>query len=145
MAYVTVANQICDETMEFLSHLSARYSRLLTAGVVALATEVADHAEKANNEYPSDDLRLQQRTIHLLEARAALAALDVQMARCYSVLYQNPQGAFVTGKGKSIPAGEAMKRLENMSQSLGEKIDQEADLLTGIMDSDRKKKQQKKK
>ena len=129
--YVNVANQICDETLEFLSRLSARYSRLLAPDISALAMAVADNAEEANPKYPSDDLRLTERTKNLLTARAKLAALDVQMARCYSVLYQNPQGAFVNNKGKSIPPAEAMAKLESMSQSLGEKIDAEKDLLTG--------------
>ena len=119
--YVNVANQICDETLEFLSRLSARYSRLLAPDISALAMAVADNAE---------------------EARAKLAALDVQMARCYSVLYQNPQGAFVNNKGKSIPPAEAMAKLESMSQSLGEKIDAEKDLLTGVLEGDKKKRRQ---
>ena len=64
------------------------------------------------------------------------------MARCYSVLYQNPQGAFVNNKGKSIPPAEAMAKLESMSQSLGEKIDAEKDLLTGVLEGDKKKRRQ---
>lgn len=144
MDFVNVANQICDETLEFLSRLSARYSRLLAPDISALAMAVADNAEEGNSKFPSDDLRLEERTKNLLTARAKLAALDVQMARCYSVLYQNPQGAFVDKKGKSIPPAEALKKLENMSQSLGEKIDQEKDLLTGTMESDKKKRQRQK-
>ena len=74
--FVNVANQIYVQTIQFLSRLSSRYSRLLSSPVSALASEVIDHAEKANSIYPSDDLRKELRKTHLLEARASLMALD---------------------------------------------------------------------
>ena len=75
--YVNVANAIYIETINFLTRISARYSRLIAEPVAKLAGEVIDHAEKANSIYPSDDQRRQLRKAHLLEARASLMALDV--------------------------------------------------------------------
>ncbi len=135
--FVNTANEIFKETLQFLSRLSSRYSRLLASDVIRLASEVLDNAEKANNIYPSDEKRLELRKVHLLEARAALMALDVHMAHCYEVMMLNPQGCFSTASGKEVPPGEAVKRLDHMAQSLGEKIDKENNLLTNVLKSDR--------
>ena len=56
--YVNVANAIYIETINFLTRISARYSRLIAEPVAKLAGEVIDHAEKANSIYPSDDCLL---------------------------------------------------------------------------------------
>ena len=135
--FVNTANEIFKETLQFLSRLSSRYSRLLASDVIRLASEVLDNAEKANNIYPSDEKRLELRKAHLLEARAALMALDVHMAHCYEVMMLNPHGCFSTASGKEVPPGEAVKRLDHMAQSLGEKIDKENNLLTNVLKSDR--------
>ena len=89
--YVNVANAIYIETINFLTRISARYSRLIAEPVAKLAGEVIDHAEKANSIYPSDDQRRQLRKAHLLEARASLMALDVRLTHCYLIMTQNPQ------------------------------------------------------
>lgn len=53
--YVNTANKIYIQTINFLSRLSSRYSRLVTESVAELASEVVDNAEKANSIYPSDE------------------------------------------------------------------------------------------
>lgn len=58
--YVNIANAIYIETINFLTRISARYSRLIAEPVAKLAGEVIDHAEKANSIYPSDDQRRQR-------------------------------------------------------------------------------------
>lgn len=138
--YVNTANQIYIETLAFLTRISARYARLLADGTAKLAGEVVDNAEKANKIYPSDDTRKDLRKRHLLEALASLSALDVRLTHCYLVMAQNPQGCFTDSKGKTVPAAEAMNRLDNMAQSLGELIDREETLLRNIMESDRTRK-----
>lgn len=70
--YVNVANAIYIETINFLTRISARYSRLIAEPVAKLAGEVIDHAEKANSIYPSDDQRRQLRKAHLLISIHAL-------------------------------------------------------------------------
>lgn len=129
--FVNTAHQIFVETLGFLTRLSARYSRLLAEPTAKLAGEVIDHAEKANSIFPSDLQRVELRKAHLLEARASLMALDVRLTHCYTLMSQNPQGCFTDGKGKSLPPSEAMEKLDRMAQSLGEKIDQENELLKG--------------
>ena len=109
--YVNVANAIYIETINFLTRISARYSRLIAEPVAKLAGEVIDHAEKANSIYPSDDQRRQLRKAHLLEA----------------------QGCFTTPSGKSVDAKKATERLDKMAQKLGELIDKENDLLQGMI------------
>lgn len=138
--YVNTANQIYMETVAFLTRLSARYARLVADGTARLAGEVIDHAEKANKIFPSDEQRKSQRKAHLLEALASLSALDVRLTHCYLIMQQNPQGCFTDSRGKNLPPGEAMDKLDRMAQSLGELIDQEETLLRNIMDSDRKRK-----
>ena len=141
--YVNVANAIYIETINFLTRISARYSRLIAEPVAKLAGEVIDHAEKANSIYPSDDQRRQMvvddvhhaglRKAHLLEARASLMALDVRLTHCYLIMTQNPQGCFTTPSGKSVDAKKATERLDKMAQKLGELIDKENDLLQGMI------------
>ena len=75
MEFVNCAGEIYDETINFLTRLSARYARLVAEPIAKLAGEVEDHAEKANSIYPSDDQRRSLRKAHLLEARASLMAL----------------------------------------------------------------------
>ena len=139
--FVNTAHQIFVETLGFLTRLSARYSWLLAEPTAKLAGEVIDHAEKANSIFPSDLQRVELRKAHLLEARASLMALDVRLTHCYTLMSQNPQGCFTDGKGKSLPPSEAMEKLDRMAQSLGEKIDQENELLKGQIKGLAKKKE----
>lgn len=137
--FVNTANEIYTRTIAFLTRLSARYSRLLAGDVARLASEVVDHAEKANSIYPSSDERRQMREAHLLEARASLMALDVHLAHCYSIMILNPGGCFETTSGKPVKSGDTTKRLDNLSQTLGDLIDKENALLTGLLKSDKRK------
>lgn len=135
--FINTANEIYTRTMAFLSRLSARYSRLLAADTMHLASDVVDNAEKANSIYPSSDVRKELREKHLLEARGSLMALDVKLFHCYSILTQNPAGCFETASGKSVNASDALKKLDNMAQSLGELIDKENALLTSLIKTKR--------
>lgn len=134
--FVNTANEIYTETINFLSRLSARYSRLLADPTEKLAAEVVDNAEKVQSFFTSDEMRLDLRKQHLLLARGALMALDVQLCHCYMVMMKNPQGCFTDAKGNKVPKKEAEERLEAMSQNLGGLIDTEDDLLKGTMESD---------
>lgn len=138
--YLNNANQIYIETINFLSRLSSRYSRILSSDIAHLASEVVSHAEKANSIYPSSADRIKMRERHLLESRAALNALDVGLTHCYQILSLNPQGAFTRGNGQTISSNEAIKRLDNMAQSLGERIDKQQGLLVKVMESDKSRK-----
>ena len=133
--FVNTANQIYVETLNFLTRLSARYSRLVAEPVAKLAGEIIDQAEKANSIFPSDAQRVELRKAHLLEARASLMALDVRLTLCYDVMSQNPEGAFTTSKGKSVSASDATAKLDKMAQSLGDLIDRENELLKGAVKS----------
>ena len=133
--FINVAYQIHVETLNFLTRLSARYSRLIAEPTAKLAGEIIDHAEKANSIFPSDPQRISIRKAHLLEARASLMALDVRLTLCYDVMSQNPEGAFTTSKGKSVSASDATAKLDKMAQSLGDLIDRENELLKGAVKS----------
>ncbi len=135
--FVNTANHIYTETMQFLTRLSARYARLMAENVVRLASEVVEHSEKANSIYPSDEARRALRETHLLEARASLMALDVQMAHVYELCMLNPQGCFTRANGQTEKAADAVAKLDKMAQSLGEKIDEEDGLLKAVLKSDR--------
>ena len=115
--FINTANQIYVETLNFLTRLSARYSRLIAEPVAKLAGEIIDHAEKA----------------HLLEARASLMALDVRLTHVYLILNQSPEGAFTTSKGNPVKSQDAMEKLDKMAQNLGELIDKENELLKGAI------------
>jgi len=135
--YLNTAFEICNETMAFLTRLSARYSRLLAQDTMEQAIKVMAECEIANSIYPSDDTRKEMRKQHLLEARGALMALDVLLTMCYQAMMKNPEGAFTTSSGRTVDAGTATKKLEHMSQHLGELIDKENNLITKVMKSDK--------
>lgn len=135
--FVNAANKIYIQTINFLSRLSSRYSRIISASVSALASEVLDHTEKANSIYPSDATRKEMRKQHLLEARASLMALDVHLARCYELMMTNPAGCFTNSSGATLRPVEAKKKLEHMAQELGELIDAENGMLTSVLKSDK--------
>ena len=137
--FVNVASEIYDDTIAFLTRLSARYSRLMAEPIAMLAGEVEDFAEKANSIFPSDPQRIDLRIRHLLEARASLMALDVRLAKCYRIMNKNPEGCFTTAKGRTLDAKEASERLEAMADNLGAKIDRENDLLKGQIESTSKR------
>lgn len=135
--FVNAANKIYVQTINFLSRLSTRYSRLMATQVANLATEVLDHVEKANSIYPSDETRKELRKTHLLEARASLMALDVHLAHCYELMMTNPAGCFTTGSGNSVSTSDGKRKLDHMAQELGELIDRENTLLTNVLKSDK--------
>lgn len=135
--YVNTANKIYVQTINFLSRLSSRYSRLVAESVAELASEVVDNAEKANSIYPSDETRKELRKQHLLESRAALMALDVHLAHCYDLMMLNPAGCFTKSNGDNVGSSDAKKKLEHMSQELGELIDAENTMLTNVLKSDK--------
>lgn len=141
--FVNTANAIYIETINFLSRLSSRYSRLMASDIAHLASEVVSHAEKGNSIFPSDEQRIQQRKKHFLESRASLMALDVHLTHCYQILMLNPQGCFTNSKGDSLKSSDAIRKLDKMAQSLGEKIDYENTLLTKVMTSDKTRKANK--
>ena len=107
MEFVNCAGEIYDETINFLTRLSARYARLVAEPIAKLAGEVEDHAEKANSIYPSDDQRRSLRKAHL------------------------PEGCFTTSTGRQVESGKAQEKLDKMAQRLGDLIDRENELLKG--------------
>lgn len=111
--FVNTANQIYVETLNFLTRMSARYSRLLA----------------------EDEQRKDLRKAHLLEARASLKALDVRLTHCYLVMMQNPEGCFTTSSGRQVGSKEAVEKLDRMAASLGEMIDHEDELIKGNIKS----------
>lgn len=135
--FVNVANDIFTETYQFLSRVSARYGRLFAPDICSRASDILDHCEMANKVMPTDKVKAEYREKHLLEALGAVSALDVKMAHLYVIMMKNPQGCFTDTKGNTVDADRATKRLDNMAQSLGEKIDREMELIKGVLNSDK--------
>ena len=138
--YVNLANEIYTETVAFLTRLSARYARLLAEPWRRWPGRSSTRRKRANSIFPKGEPNLGLRKGHLLEARAALMALDVRLGHCYTILAMNPQGCFTKPDGRSIPAAEATKKLDDMAQNLGEQIDRENELIKAVLESDRKRK-----
>lgn len=135
--FINTAYKICTQTLSFLTRLSARYSRLLASNTANLASEVLDNAEKANSIFPSDETRKKLREEYLLKSRAALMALDVKLSICVEVMLLNPEGCMEKANKKQVEGDDAVAKLEKFCQSLGELIDKENALLTGIIKSEK--------
>lgn len=135
--YLNCAYKIYIQTIEFISKLSARYSRIIASDVTHTAYNVLLNCEAANTIFPSDSARAKLREEYLLKAKACLQSLDVALSIIYDILSQNPAGAFTTCSNKDVAPDDARRKLENMSQSLGELIDSETKMLTKILKNDR--------
>lgn len=137
--FVNVTYDIYCETLTFMARLSNRYQRLLSADTMRMASLALDHAEMAQNTYVCDKATYELRETHLSEARAAVMALDVHMTQVWHAMMKNPQGCFTNTKGETKQPAEAVKILEKMAESLGEKIDRAKNLITKALESDRKR------
>lgn len=136
--FVTNAYDIYDETMRFLTRVSARYARLVAAPIAALAGSLLDNCESANSIYPYGkdfDIKMTERTRYLINARANLRALDVRLLACYRQMNKNPAGSFTDTLDRKDGAG-AVARLDHMADRLGTLIEKEERLLDGIIKSD---------
>ena len=137
--FVNVADAIFAETMWFLARLSNRYQRLLAEDTMHLASKVIDESEMAQNIYITDEITYAKRRAHLIEARASVMALDVHLSHIWNIIQTNPEGCFTTTKGKTKTADEALCLLDKMAASLGEKIDSEKNLISGVLKADKEK------
>lgn len=108
--------------------------------VAALAGEVIDHTEKANSIFPKGAPSLELRKGH----PAGGTGRAYGPGRAPGTLLHHPgiepAGVLTKPDGKSIPPAEATKKLDDMAQSLGEKIDRENELIRAVIESDRKRK-----
>ena len=130
--FINTANQIYVETLNFLTRLSARYSRLIAEPVAKLAGEIIDALGRAIG------LALDKAILYGTGTRMPLGivtrlALDVRLTHVYLILNQNPEGAFTTSKGNPVKSQDAMEKLDKMAQNLGELIDKENELLKGAI------------
>ena len=143
--FLNDAYKIYVQTIEFLSRLSARYSRIMASDIASTAFEVLKYAESANAIYPANEVRVAMREEFLLKAKASLETLDVALSVCYDVLMKNPSGAFTSQSGKDVAPADAQRKLDHMAQSLGELIDIEGKMLRKVIKSDKErlKKEQK--
>ena len=137
--YVNLADEIFVETLGFLTRLSNRYQRLLAQDAMHLASEVLDHAEKANNMRAIDEVSFKARERHLLECRSAVMALDVHMTHIWQILILNPEGCFTDTKGRMKNSSQAVETLDKWADNLGEKIDRLKHMVGKVMESDKKK------
>ena len=137
--FVKGAHDIMIETQQFLSRLSARYSRMMSKRVLDLVYTVSDSTAAANAVMPMDEERFIYRKNNLIAAKGALNALDYALTDVYSVLLKNPEGAFSTRHGNMFSPNEAVERLEKMADSLGNLIDDEFKLLDSILKSDKER------
>lgn len=135
--FVNIADEIFAETMGFLARLSNRYQRLLAEDTMHLASLVLDHCECAQNIRICDQVTMNLRETHIVEARAKLMALDVHMSHIWLIITTNPQGCFTNTKGQTKTPKEALEILDKMAVSLGEKIDQEKNYLAKLLQTDK--------
>ena len=137
--YLNDGYKIYVQTIEFVSRLSSRYSRIMASDITRVAFDVMRNVESANSIYPSSEQRVAMREKYLLKAKASLQTLDVALSVCYDVLMKNPAGAFTTSTGKGVDSTDAKRKLDNMAQDLGELIDGEAKMITKVIKSDKER------
>lgn len=117
--FVLLSKKLYVEVIDLLSCMSARYGRLIAVPTAELAGEVQDFAVKANDVFPSDGQKLALRREYLLRCHAAAKALGERMDKVHEVLRSNPEGAFRNGKGITLNAEAALKKLHRMETDVG--------------------------
>lgn len=117
--FVLLSKKLYVEVIDLLSCMSARYGRLIAVPTAELAGEVQDYAVKANDVFPSDGQKLALRREYLLRCHAAAKALGERMDKVHEVLRSNPEGAFRNGKGITLNAEAALKKLHRMETDVG--------------------------
>lgn len=137
--FVYNAYKIYIQTIEFISRLSARYSRIMASDISHTAFEVLRNCESASSIVLTNKSTLKKREDYLLNAKAALSSLDVSLSICYEILVQNPSCVLTNKSGKDLSAHDANKKLENMTQSLGELIDKELELIPKVIKMDKER------
>lgn len=137
--YLKTADDIFSYTANFCSRLSPRYTRIFTDATIKMASILVTECGMANAIYPNSEMAFEKRKSHLVEAKAALSSLDIMCGHIYSTLMLNPQGAFRTSSDKLVDGETAIKRLDDLCQTLGEMIDTEDKLLSGIIRNDRER------
>lgn len=137
--FVNIAYKIYVETMQFLTKLSNRYSRLVAQDIMSLASRVLTECESANSIFPHDQQRVDMRFVHLTEARAALMALDVQLSVCYELMMLNPAGCFTTATGNKVSSSDAKHKLDRLAENIGGLIDQENGFIIKVINSDKER------
>lgn len=137
--FVYTAEEIYKRTVDIISRLSARYSRLVGNDIVETAMKVLQECNIANNFYPSDEATLEKRKTHLRVAKGYLKSLDYTLSYCYDILMLNPQGAFTNAKGETLPSSKAKDKINKSSQTLGELISKEYELISKRIKNDKVK------
>ena len=122
--------------LTFVAKLSNRYQRFLGNDTMNMASKVLDEVSMANGIFPKDEITRKARMQHLIEARAALYALDTHMAYVWEAMLTNPEGCFTTTKGKTKTPEEAKAILNKMADSRGDKIDREVSLIKNGRNAD---------
>lgn len=137
--FVQIANEVFIEVYNFMMKLSARQQRLLAPDTITLALKALDEADMGNSIMVKDESTYEIRTKHLLEAVAAMSAVDVNMTHIWQILMNNPQGAFTKADGSTRSPSEAIVILDDMANSLGEKIDTFLNYTNKIVSNEREK------
>lgn len=137
--FVQLADEIYVEVYNFMMRLSNRQQRLLAPETTRLALKALDEAEMGNSIMVKDENTYNVRTTHLLEALAAMNAVDVNMTHIWKILMQNPQGAFTKSDGSTKSPSEAIVILDDMANSLGEKIDMFYNYVNKLIENEREK------
>ena len=137
--FVLLSKKLYVEVIDLLSCMSARYGRLIAVPTAELAGEVQDFAVKANDVFPSDGQKLALRREYLLRCHAAAKALGERMDKVHEVLRSNPEGAFRNGKGVTLNAEAALKKLHRMETDVGADCVALRKKLEAVADSDKRR------
>lgn len=120
--FVETARQLEEHTLEQCLKVPKRYTFLLTQRIMGLASTVYEKVTSANSVYPVNQHEAQERRDYLIEANAALQALDRQLGILAGVLWKNP---------------ENFKGFDHAFTVWGDLIVEEAKLISGIKRADR--------
>lgn len=137
--FITTAIDIECKTIAFILRMSKKYRDFFAESIGKLVIDLVSNCEMANSIFPNSEERIAVREKHLLEAKGALSALDVQLRFCYDIISENPAYGFESSNGNPVEKGNASQKLNKIAETLGGLIVDEMKLIDGVIKSDKEK------
>jgi hypothetical protein len=145
--YLANAEEIKEEVLSFCMKLPKRLGGYMGHGTLDEALRLANCVRAANGRYPVNRPEAQKRRELLNEANDAIQALIGNITTIRNHLMKNPE-IFAEGmkeetedqrRAKDKKVSKGKRRVWNATERLASLLNEEAKLISGVKDADRKR------
>lgn len=126
MQFIANAIALNADIIRFILKLGNKYTRVMEENLINNANNLLDCVLAANDIRAIDDVTYEARRSKFKEAKHIVDVLTVQLGIIFDLSLANDPN-------------DKVKNVENLCQKIGEQLDTELKLLSGIMASDKEK------